>query len=304
MTLTSVLITGSSGFIGSALALSLCEKGYLVYGVDLLPPPAFLIKFPNFTYDTLDLSASLPNNFPKSIDFICHLAGQSSGEISFDAPVDDLSKNTISTLNLIQYAIKVDCKRFFYASSMSVYGNQVDCPIDESATTNPLSCYGVSKLASEKYLSVYSPNLLSTSMRMFNVYGPGQNLDNLRQGMVSIYLAQALNSSHIDVKGSKDRFRDFIYIDDVVDVWVQCLINYINIPSVLNVGTGVRTTVYQLLQKIVTLYPDTTLQFLNSTPGDQLGIYADITSLNTVMNSKKFISVDDGLQRFSEAIKL
>ena len=74
-------------------------------------------------------------------------------------------------------------------------------PICESFATNPLSCYRYIAFLRELF-SVYSSNLLSTSLRMFNVYGPGQNLENLRQGMVSIYLAQAAKSNHIDVKGS------------------------------------------------------------------------------------------------------
>ena len=300
----TVLVTGSSGFIGSALATSLCERGYRVHGLDLLSPPSNLCQFNNFSYNILDLSTSLPNTLPTPIDFVCHLAGQSSGEISFDSPVDDLRKNTVSTLNLIQYALLAKCRRFFYASSMSVYGNHTDRPIMETDSTHPLSCYGVSKLASEQYLSVYSSNLPSTSLRMFNVYGPGQNLKNLRQGMVSIYLAQASMFNHIGVKGSKNRFRDFIFIDDVVDVWVQCISNYLTCPSVLNVATGVKTSVDTLLQKIISIYPSTTIEYLNSTPGDQLGIYADVSSLSSFMNNKSFVKIDDGLKIFSDSIKL
>ena len=304
MTLSSVLITGCSGFIGSALAFSLCEKGYLVLGLDILTPPSKLFRFSNFHFKNLDLCSSILDNLPPTIDFICHLAGQSSGEISFDSPCEDLNKNTISTLNLILYAIQAECKRFFYASSMSVYGDHGDMAISEGFSTNPLSCYGVSKLASENYLNVYSRNLLSTSFRMFNVYGPGQDLSNMRQGMVSIYLAQACNSSHIVVKGSKDRFRDFIYIDDVVDIWTHCIVNYTHCPSVLNVGTGIKTTVHDLLNEIIILFPAVTVEYLSSTPGDQFGIYADITALNSIVGSSRYTSIGDGLKKFSDIISL
>ena len=237
----TVLVTGCSGFIGSALSLKLSKLNYCVIGVDLQPVPPALFNEPNFTFIRLDLTLPL-HSLPSQIDFVCHLAGQSSGEISFDSPIDDLQKNTVSTLNLIRYALDSSCKRFFYASSMSVYGNQDDMPISEFCLTSPLSCYGVSKLASEYYLNVYS-DLSSTAFRMFNVYGPGQNMSNLRQGMVSIYLAQALSTSHILVKGSPHRFRDFIYIDDVVDIWIFSIMNYKFVPPIVNLGTGVRTTV-------------------------------------------------------------
>ena len=96
----------------------------------------------------------LPNN----IDYILHLAGQSSGEISFDNPIADLNKNTTSTLNLIAYAEAARCLKFLYASSMSVYGAN-NTLLHEDLPLNPLSCYGVSKLASENYLRIFSSRL-------------------------------------------------------------------------------------------------------------------------------------------------
>ena len=91
---------------------------------------------------------------------------------------------------------------------MSVYGNSLNKKFDENSKINPISCYGVSKIASEKYIKVFSKKLPYVIFRMFNVYGSGQNMKDLRQGMVSIYLSQALSSNKILVKGSLDRKRD------------------------------------------------------------------------------------------------
>ena len=101
---------------------------------------------------------------------------------------------------------------------MSVYGTLWKERVTEKEVRRaPLSCYGVGKLAAENYLEVYKAELPFVSMRMFNVYGERQNMDNLMQGMVSIYVAQALADRHIQVRGSLDRFRDFIFVNDAVE---------------------------------------------------------------------------------------
>ncbi|HBS51496.1 MAG TPA: NAD-dependent epimerase, partial [Coxiellaceae bacterium] len=209
----NLLITGVAGFIGSRVARTAIEKGYKVIGVDDLSQ-GYLRNVPKEVhFFEFDLTKS--NNtakLPKNIDYILHLAGQSSGEVSFDNPILDLEKNTISTLNLIKFGIKNKVKKIIYASSMSVYGTAEDSPVSETHVCSPLSCYGVGKLAAENYLKVYQNQLPYTIFRMFNVYGSGQDMSNLRQGMVSIYLAHIFKDGYVPVKGSVQRFRDFIYI--------------------------------------------------------------------------------------------
>ena len=152
---------------------------------------------------------------------------------------------------LLKYAITNNCKNFIYASTMSIYGKQPDMPINEEASTYPKSFYAVSKLCSEHYLRIYSKFGINTiALRLFNCYGPGQNMKNLRQGMVSIYLAQAIENKKIIVKGSSERFRDFIYIDDVVDAFIAADQLKKRAIAFFNIGTGVRTTVKDLLLNI------------------------------------------------------
>jgi UDP-glucose 4-epimerase len=280
------------------------QAGYAVVGVD-------------------DFSSGRAENVPKGLEFIegdlsqrstiasiptdcrriLHLAGQSSGEISFDDPVADLEKNTVSTLNLIRYGIENSVERFVYASSMSVYGAVEDAPISESSVCRPLSCYGVGKYASEGYLRVYQSRLPSVILRMFNVYGPGQDMRNLRQGMVSIFLAQALASGRIEVKGSVERFRDIIYIDDVIETWFRAATDRQALGRTLNVGTGVKTTVGRLLEGICELVPGATYYVQGATPGDQSGIYADSAELTATLGIDTFTSLDAGLLKFVEWAK-
>lgn len=294
-----VLITGVAGFIGSHVARRFLAGGCQVIGVDDLSGGK-LENVPSdvdFINGDLALSETIAR-IPAGCETILHLAGQSSGEISFDNPVADLQKNTVSTLNLIRYGIQNNSKRIVYASSMSVYGAVPDAPINERHDPRPLSCYGVGKLATEGYLRIYQDQLPFVALRMFNVYGPGQDLSNLRQGMVSIYLAQALSEGHIEVKGSIERFRDFIYIDDVVEAWWRSA-TYPGISNrIINIGTGRRTTVHALLDKICAEIPGCDFFIQGSTPGDQSGIYSDVGELNKTLGFSQFTELDAGLHLF------
>jgi len=294
-----VLVTGVGGFIGAHVARRFLGAGYAVVGADdfssgyrqNVPPGVDLVEGDLAEPATI---AALP----RDCEIILHLAGQSSGEISFDDPVSDLRKNTVSTLNLIRYGIACGAGRIVYASSMSCYGSVPDAPVAETTTCLPLSCYGVGKLAAEGYLRVHAKQLPFVALRMFNVYGPGQDLSNLRQGMVSIYLAQALDKSRVQVKGSLDRFRDFIYIDDVVEAWWQSAIRPEPVGRAINVGTGRRTTVRGLLEAMQPHVPGMDWYVEGSTPGDQSGIYADAQLIGGQLGLSRFVPLSEGLARF------
>ena len=282
----------------------MAAEGFTVVGVDDLSSgkqsnvPSSIDFIQGNLADTQTIS-----KLPKAAEFVLHLAGQSSGEMSFDDPVADLEKNTISTLNLIKYGIGANISKLVYASSMSVYGNVPDAPIGEDEHVAPLSCYGVGKLAAENYLNVFGKQLLSVSLRMFNVYGPGQDMTNWRQGMVSIYLAQALTNKHIVVKGSLERFRDFIYIDDVVESWFRATTLVGVSGGTINIGTGVRTTVTQVLEAVKANIVGTTVEVTDPTPGDQNGIFADTTRMRQLLGMSEFVQLADGVKRFSDFVK-
>ena len=294
-----ILITGVAGFIGSHVARRFLKAGYEVVGVDDLSGGRFENIPENIEFINGDLALKETfERIPKGCKKVLHLAGQSSGEISFDNPVDDLKKNTISTLNLINYGIQNGAGRLVYASSMSIYGAVADVPIREKEATRPLSCYGVGKLAAEDYLRIFQKQLPFVGLRMFNVYGPGQDLGNLRQGMVSIFLAQALANGRIEVKGGIERFRDFIYIEDVVEAWFRAATYPAALNQIINVGTGKRTTVAMLLNQICDLVPGSSFFVKGSTPGDQKGIFADVKKINNILGIRSFLSIEKGLRLF------
>jgi len=295
-----VVVTGAAGFVGSSLSQRLLADGHSVIGID-------------------DLSTGRLENVPEEVDFIAgdvanrsvlaqlpprvsgllHLAGQSSGEISFDDPVGDLHRNVVTTLRLIEWAADHSSPRLVLASSMSVYGQQHDpLQVLESSVPRPLSCYGVGKLAAEHYLQVYREQVPSVALRMFNTYGPGQDLDNLRQGMVSIFVAQAVRDRRILVKGSLDRFRDLVHIDDMVDVWIRAWRSESAVGETLNVGSGIRTTVGELTALISSAVGSCPVETSAGTPGDQFGITASTQRLNEALYFAPSISVEDGVRSF------
>ena len=301
------LVTGAAGFIGSAMVQRFVNEADEVWTIDNLST-GFRENIPKgvaFIEGDCQAPESIALLHRTKFDAVIHLAGQSSGEISFDDPVYDLRTNTESTLRLIKYSLENGCERFIYASSMSVYGEVEDKPISESHPAKPLSFYGVGKLASENYMRIYaSKGLKSTSLRLFNVYGPGQNMGNLRQGMISIFLAQLIKHDKVVVKGPLDRFRDFIFIDDCVDFVIRIIEDERTYGGIYNVGTGMRTTVEELLKKMMKISGiEKQIILGKGTPGDQKGIYADISLAQSQLGFICRYSLDEGLAKMIDWAK-
>lgn len=293
------LVTGGAGFIGSKVAEKLLNNGDAVTTID-------------------NLSTGLIENLPIGIKFIegndyeekhlkkienvkfdamIHLAGQSSGEISFENPEYDLKTNTLSTLLLLQICRNSGCKKFIYASSMSVYGDVEDELVSEDTVPMPKSFYAVGKLASENYMRIFSGyGIQCTALRFFNVFGAGQNMNNLKQGMASIYLAQAVQSGHIIIKGAGDRFRDFVYIDDAVSAIETVLHRDGDDFEVFNVSNGRKVPVSMVIDFIKSRLPRVTHEYTNGTPGDQHGIYGKSDKLQN-LGWMPQITFEEGMER-------
>lgn len=284
------LVTGGAGFIGASIANRLIEEKHEVWIIDNLKT-GYKENIPNgskFIEGDFSCDETLLKLNNQKFDGIFHIGGQSSGEISFEDPQYDLNTNTLSTIKLLKYALQNDCRKMVYASTMSVYGeHEGKEQFSEGDEPKPKSFYAVGKLASEKYLDIYSKlfGINYVALRYFNVYGPGQNLENLKQGMVSIYLKQFIDSGfdRVVVKGSLDRFRDLIYIDDVRDVTIEAMLNQKFNNQVLNVGTGKKTKVREIIS-LLNDYIDNSkpIEVVAGTTGDQFGVYANNEKLKAL----------------------
>ena len=301
----NILVTGAAGFIGSSLVKALLEEGHDVAGVDNFSNSSAESVPAGSTFHELDLAdPAVIGKLPADIDLIYHLAGQASGENSFYETIRDLNENTASTINMIKYGIGAGARRLVFSSSTSVYGHIDGEVVREDMICRPISCYGIAKLAAENYVKLFSNELPSVILRFTNTYGPGQNLNNLMQGMVSIYVAQAIDGGNIQVKGALDRFRDFIDVSDVVRALILAGEKPGAAGTTMNLATGIKTSVEEVLIAIRDTLPDIDWRVEGSTPGDHRGYYADVSELRRVLDFEATVPFREGCTRFVEWAKM
>jgi len=291
-----VLIIGGAGFIGTALSAKLMSLKYKVDIADL--PNNFNEKHKEFGCISIDIRdfSQFKCFDSKNYDFVYNLAAQTSGLVSQEDPETDVDTNLKGVFNCFRYFKNKNLSSFIYTSSMAVYGDS-EIKIDETHALNPKSNYGMSKLASEVYVRAFADyDINYTIARLFNVYGPGQDFSNLKQGMLSIYLAQAIDDSKIKITGSLERYRDFIYIDDVVDFLVRAINEDKLRNEVFNIGTGNKTTVDELVNKIIKKL-DKNVEYTNigGHNGDQFGTFACIEKIKQFSEWKPKVSLEQGL---------
>ena len=303
----TILVTGCAGFIGSSFIKSIIKKNIKIIGIDDLSAGYFksLPKNKNFKFIKGDCAnKKVLNKIKSKIDIIIHLAGQSSGEKSFYNPLNDMERNLYSTIALLEFYLKKRSKQFIFASSMSVYGN-LRKKVNENEPTNPISFYGLSKLSSERYIKMFSNKKINyTILRFFNVYGQGQILNNLKQGMIRIFLTQIFRNNSLIVKGSLKRFRDFIHIEDVNKILFKVIENKNCINQIFNVGYGKKYYISDVLNLIK---KESKKKFLikvkNGTPNDQFGIFSDSKKLFKAINFKAKISLKKGIEKYINSIR-
>ena len=305
-----IIITGGAGFIGSCLARKLLGNGYDVLILDNLLTGRESNISQGTEFIKMDISdhKALARLSGKGIKTIFHLAAQSSGEISHEEPVLDVTTNSVGTLLLLKWARDNGIKRFLFTSSMAVYGQPDRSLVAEETELKPISLYGISKMTAEHYVRHFGDKGINgTVFRLFSVYGPGQDLENMKQGMVSIFLAYILMGQRLHVKGSGQRFRDLVYVDDVTDAMVKAMNEERTFGETYNIGTGVKTLISELVDielkamgKDPSKYP---VKYEGSTPDDQFGLFADISKIRKDLKWSPAVTLKEGIRRMAEWAK-
>jgi len=255
--MASCLVLGGAGFIGSHLAEALLQAGHRVRIFDrphLDRLPTFLQRreFEVFTGDFLNpyvLSAALEGN-----EIVFHLVSTTLPKTSNDNPVYDVESNVVGTLRLLELCRSQGVRKVVLASSGgTVYGVPRTVPIDESHPTDPICSYGIHKLMIEKYLQLNHRvhGLDYCVVRPPNLYGPRQRLD-IAQGAVAVFLDRALRGKPIQVWGDGSVVRDYLYVEDAAEALVKAAA-FEGEPKVFNIGSGVGTSLRQLIQEIEAL---------------------------------------------------
>jgi len=303
-----IFVTGIAGFIGSSLAKHLLTLGHYVKGID-------------------NYSTGNPKNLDKSIeckdgdirdsnilkellndyDIIIHLAAQTSGEKSFEIPEYDIETNIIGSLNIYEFSKICNAKLIINMSSMSVYGNVTKNKIiSEDYITNPISVYGNTKLTAENILGLLSKrdNIPLINLRLFNAFGPGQNLDEMKQGMISIYLSYLLKYDEITVKGSLKRVRDFIYIDDIISSIVSIINSDKFETNTFNISTGTLTSVADVIKILKSISGiDKPIVQYDNIPGDIFGFGGSYKKIKQKFDWDPKYSLEHGIKTMMEFYK-
>lgn len=299
----TVLVTGCAGFIGSHLTEKLLEDGNSVIGIDCFRDyydPAIkernisgFINHPAFTLIRKDIC--FMDVFP-DVDHIFHLAAQAGVRASWGSSFDQyIHDNITATQRLLEwYKDKKELKKFVYASSSSVYGNAPVYPVREDVMPEPVSPYGVTKLAGEHLCRLYHVNygLPTVSLRYFTVYGPRQRPDMA----IHKFMMAIIEGREIEIYGDGTQMRDFTYVSDVVRANILAAEKGVT-GEVYNIGGGERYSVSSLIQLIERhLDKKARLSYIPVQYGDVKDTWADTSRLKNECSWKPDITIDRGIK--------
>lgn len=297
---TKILVTGGAGFIGSHLVDRLIQEGNEVIVVDNLSTGKRKNVNKKAQFYKMDIqSKRIERVFRNERPLIVvHLAAQMSVRHSTDDPGFDAQVNILGTINVLEHAVKQGVRKVTFASSGGVvYGEQEIFPAAESHRTEPLSPYGISKLAGEKYLAYYAnaTGLRYVALRFANVYGPRQDSEG-EAGVVAIFSKQMLDGGQPIVNGTGKQTRDFIYVDDVVEAILVTLGE--DVQGIFNVGTGQETTINECYGIIKGLTKCQCKELYGAAKkGEQFRSVLDVTKLRDVFGWDPQVALQEGLTR-------
>jgi len=244
------LVLGAGGFLGRSLAAALCDRGAIVQGYGRMSEDEGRDPRAVWTNATFaDLSALARALEGQEVVF--HLLGSSTPESSNRDPGEDLTASVFTTVKLLDLCRSASVRKIVFASSGgTVYGVPTIIPTPESAPTDPISAYGINKLAVEKYMALYRHlyGLDYQVLRIANPYGPGQSPFK-KQGVVASIMHSALSGHAVEIWGTGEVTRDFIHVDDVASAFLHAL-DYAGEQRVMNVGSGVGRTVNQIVEDV------------------------------------------------------
>lgn len=244
------LVLGGAGFMGSYLVELLLKEGIPVRVFDLQPCPAHWLTSSTGVEVVQGsfLDAELVAGAVSGCQYVFHLIGTTVPSTSNRDPVFDVQTNIVGTLHLLEACVRAKVRQVVFSSSGgTVYGEPSALPIPESHPTQPRSSYGITKLAIEKYLALFSQlhGLDYAVLRIANAYGPGLPLSG-EQGVVGVFLARLKRELPIVVWGDGSAVRDYIYVQDVARAF-RAALGQRSPFRVFNIGTGVGTSLLQLI---------------------------------------------------------
>ncbi len=303
---TTFLVTGAAGFIGSNLCEALLKKGCKVKALDDLSTGKqenidLFLDNPNYTFikgDIKDLEVCL--KACEGVDYVLHQAAWGSVPRSLEMPLFYNKNNIEGTLNMLEAARQNGVKKFVYASSSSVYGDEPNLPKTEGREGNLLSPYALTKRCDEEWAKLYTKfyGLDTYGMRYFNVFGRRQDPDGAYAAVIPKFLKQLMHGETPTINGDGKQSRDFTYIDNVIEANLKaCLAPHEAAGEAFNIAYGGREfliDIYYGLTKAlgVNIEPN----FGPDRKGDIKHSNADISKARKLLGYDPDYSFEDGIQ--------
>ena len=303
---TTFLVTGAAGFIGSNLCEALLNKGCKVKALDDLSTGKqenidLFLDNPNYTFikgDIKDLEVCL--KACEGVDYVLHQAAWGSVPRSLEMPLFYNKNNIEGTLNMLEAARQNGVKKFVYASSSSVYGDEPNLPKTEGREGNLLSPYALTKRCDEEWAKLYTKfyGLDTYGMRYFNVFGRRQDPDGAYAAVIPKFLKQLMHGETPTINGDGKQSRDFTYIDNVIEANLKaCLAPHEAAGEAFNIAYGGREfliDIYYGLAKAlgVNIEPN----FGPDRKGDIKHSNADISKAKKLLGYDPDYSFEDGIQ--------
>ncbi len=307
----NILITGGAGFIGSHLADRLLEKYHHVKIIDNFSPYySPQLKHQNINHNKGNPSFEIIEGDIKDKDaiktalkdteIIYHLASQPGIKTSVDNPQKTNDINVNGTLNILNQMRNTGIKKIIFQSSSSVYGKVKSLPFSENEQKKPVSPYGVSKLACEHYVRVFSElyGFKMTIIRPFTVYGPRMRPDLA----IAIFTKNALKNEPITIFGDGNQTRDFTHVNNVVDANIRAMTK--GDAETFDIGTGRAYSVNDLIEKIIKITGSASkIIHTDKRQGDTQNTLADTSKAKKILGWEPKISLDEGLKDYTEWFK-
>ncbi len=307
--MSTCLITGVAGFIGSSLARARLAAGDRVRGIDNFSTGkreniAEILQQIDFRQvDLIDFSRV--QHVCQGVDYILHQAAIPSVPRSVEDPLESNRANVDATVNLLVAAREAKVKRVVYAASSSAYGDSPTLPKREDMLPNPISPYAVAKLAGEHYMRAFwrCYGLETVSLRYFNVFGPRQDPASPYSGVLALFITRMLQGKTPTIFGDGQQSRDFTFVENIVHA------NHLALTApgqevagqVFNVATGSRVDLnatFQILKKLTGYSGE--VHYESERPGDVKHSQADLSLAKKHLGYEPTVGLEEGLQQTIE----
>lgn len=308
-----VLITGGAGFIGSHIAERFIRDGHQVVILDNLSTgnisnlSSFRDKLEFHRGDIRNLS--LLEELCIGCDIVYHQAAVVSVPYSVRYPQETHDVNIQGTLNVLLAAKEAKAKRVVFACSAAIYGEDPILPKLETMSPSPISPYGIEKITGEYYCKAFSKlyGLETVALRYFNVFGPRQDPTSPYSGVISIFVDRLLSNEQAVVFGDGEQFRDFVYVENVVDANVLAGTRPEAVGQAYNVGLGKKTSLNDLLAILSKINQrEFKAKYEDARAGDIRESVANIEKISTELGYNPQVSVEEGLKeliKYEESLR-